>query len=77
MYMQVISDSLCYAAMLSGRQSLHQLQRDVTSVERGLPPNTPSAGAGRTPTYSTVCLHLQMQRKEEACNMEMETNYWR
>ncbi|EYC22733.1 hypothetical protein Y032_0016g2919 [Ancylostoma ceylanicum] len=62
--------------MLSGRPSLHQLQRDAIRVERRLQPNTPSAGAGRTPTYSAVRLYLQVQKKKEACNRKVKTDDW-
>ncbi|EYC41351.1 hypothetical protein Y032_0572g138 [Ancylostoma ceylanicum] len=61
--------------MLSGRPCLHQLQRDATRVERRLRPNTPSAGAGRTPSNSGVRLYLHVQKKE-ACNMKLEINDW-
>ncbi|EYB90238.1 hypothetical protein Y032_0222g2623 [Ancylostoma ceylanicum] len=53
-----------HATKLSGRPSLQQLRGDATRVERRLRPNTPSAGADRTPTYSEVRLYLRVQKKK-------------
>ncbi|EYC01189.1 hypothetical protein Y032_0109g111 [Ancylostoma ceylanicum] len=50
--------SLHYAASVSGRTIIFRLLRNTTRVERRLRPNTPSAGAGRMPTYSPGCRYL-------------------
>ncbi|EYC30774.1 hypothetical protein Y032_0004g1764 [Ancylostoma ceylanicum] len=72
-----VSVSPCYTAKLSGRPSLHQLQRDATRVETKLRPNMASAGAGRTFTYAAVRLYLQVQYKKERCDMKLEIDDWR